>query len=70
MSVLSEAAHADTAKELKEMLIDAAKGIDWSDYRSSVRAFARKHLLPKYISHCDESYGMENVDKEVLALYQ
>lgn len=69
MSVLSEAAHADTAKELKAILIDAARGSDWTDVRNAVKAFARKNILPAYKSHCDDSYGMENVDKEVLAMY-
>lgn len=70
MSILSESAHADTARELKAMLLDAATGKDWGDHRSVVKAFARKHLLEAYKQHCGDSYSLEDVDKEVLKLYE
>ena len=66
----SELEKARIARELKAMLIDAAKGQAWGDNRSSVKAFARKHILPWYIVSCGDSIGIEPVSDEVLDIYK
>ena len=70
MSLTSALENARIAKDLKTILVDAAKGKEWGDNRSVVKAFARKHILPEYIVRCADSIGIEKVDEEILDWYK
>lgn len=42
----------ETSQILERLILDAMNGSDWSDIRSAVSAFARRKLLPWYLSEC------------------
>jgi hypothetical protein len=66
--MFSEIAAENTAKELEKVLLDAINGNYWSEHRSPIKGFCKKHIWPLYVAAVDDSYTL-SINKELKEIF-
>lgn len=69
MGIISEYQNSMTASQLEEILLDAVEGPYWSDARSAIKGFCKKKIWPLYLSSCEDSYGLNDVNPKLKEIF-